>query len=245
MIELLPLNVLQYLIEYITMNEISSIGSLCLKIKNFDEIWISLLRKRGMIIRTGRSLRSISSPRLSFFNTTRLSRQRLHQRLYLQTRSLLDKTDSPCQLKKIFKDVNNKENIDIYSGFEQQHLGDLMIHAAYNDKWKCVKFLLSNLNVDKNYQSSNGATVLIISSWAGQYPIVKWLLSLSDDVPINIFIKGQLIRTSACGGVGPYTAREWADRKAIVCGHNNPAFYQISKALKKKEENMHVKLLNK
>ena len=152
----------------------------------------------------------------------------------MSTRSLLDKTDSSRQLVKIFKDMKKREYFDLYSGMQ---LGELMLHGAYKHRWNCVKTFMTELGVDLNYQSkTNSATVLIIAAWAGKVPFVKWLLSLPDNDTLDIFARGQLTLTSACGGVGPYTAREWATRKAIVCGHNDPGFKTCEVLLKKKEE---------
>lgn len=158
----------------------------------------------------------------------------------MSTRSLLDKTDSTRQLAKIFKDMTKREFVDLYAGIQ---LGDLMLHAAYKQRWKCLKFFITELRVDKNYESkSGGATVLIIAAWAGKVDIVKWLLSLPDNEsnPLNIFTQGELQYTSACGGAGPYTARVWAQRKALVCGFDNPGFKACEVLLKMKEESVKI-----
>ena len=206
MIELHP-NLLVYVLEYLTINDISSYGSICLKVKHSDEFWFHLMSKRcnkQLITGGGRSLRSLSAPRVSFFNTIRLSRARLHQRLYLETRNLLTKVDSPVQLKKIFSDMNNKIFSDLYYNL---CIGELMLYAAYMNRWKSVKVFIETLNTDKNYQAVDGnATVLIIASWRGNNTFVKWLLALSDkgNAPLNLTVKGKLMYSSACGGKGTF-----------------------------------------
>jgi len=208
MIELTHPNLLVYMLEYLTIDDISSYGSICLKVKHSDEFWFHLMSKRcnkQLITGGGRSLRSLSAPRVSFFNTIRLSRARLHQRLYLETRNLLTKVDSPVQLKKIYCDINKKQYNDLYYNF---YIGELMLYAAYMNRWKSVKVFIETLNTDKNYRAVDGnATVLIIASWSGNNTFVKWLLALSDkdnESPLNLTVKGKLMYSSACGGKGTH-----------------------------------------
>jgi hypothetical protein len=89
------------------------------------------------------------------------------------------------------------------------------------------------LNVNKNYQSKEGnTTVLIIASWLGNILFVKWLFNLSDECHLDLTTEGSLQETSACGGKGPYTALEWIRRKSLVC--NNSNFKKCESYLKKR-----------
>jgi hypothetical protein len=71
---------------------------------------------------------------------------------------------------------------------------------------------------------SSGGTVLIVSAWSGDYAMVKWLLLLhnNSNQVLDLDNKGSLLKTSVCGGKGPYTAKVWAQRKAAVCEQFEP-----------------------
>lgn len=78
-----------------------------------------------------------------------------------------------------------------------------------------------------------GSTILILAAWSGNANVVKWILSLGgDDDAFRQFVlhEGRLYKTSACRGVGPFSAIEWARRKSVVCVKDN-RFQKIVKML--------------
>jgi len=91
--------------------------------------------------------------------------------------------------------------------------------------------LISEFHVDYDYAAQDGgATALVIAAWSGNKALVKYLLGQGADTTK----KGRLLQTSACGGVGPFTAREWARRKSEVCPCR-PEFKACYKMLLKEE----------
>jgi len=226
-------NILTLIFDYLLISDVSSFSSLSKKIIKYDDFYLIYGIKYNVFnsnLSSKLSLRSTRSPRLTFFTNIRLSRIRFQNNLCFKISTLLDKTDSVSQLKKFFKDFNKSEN---YHLFYNLNLGELMIYACYKQRWNCVKYFIIELNVNKNYQSKEGnTTVLIIASWLGNIQFVKWLFNLSDECHLDLTTEGSLQETSACGGKGPYTALEWIRRKSLVC--NNSNFKKCESYLKKR-----------
>lgn len=178
----------------------------------FTELWLMFLRRATgrENSSTLRSSRSSHHPRQAYFNALRLQWQRAAHRMVVSVRSAIDKGDSPARVRKVLGTLlpqfPNRRVVD-------QMMGDLMIHACYRGRWNSVKTMIQDGGTDKNY-CNTGGTALIIAAWAGHLSMVKWLCSLGG---VNTGISSGLLQTSACGGQGPYSALEWAERKAIVC----------------------------
>lgn len=200
-----------------------------------DSLWLSLYKQA-----TGRmnSLRVVSrsalQPRVSLFRSIRLSVQRWTHGVMSYGRGLLLMQDSPKRLMKIicgdsydsFKGnrlhLHNDTSWLVSSKFMQATsknvLGELMIYAAFRQRWQSVKILLQECHTDINFTSSfGGETVLIIASWHGATRVVEWIVKNYHNKGLDVERRATLAVTSACGGKGPYTAIEWAQRKANVC----------------------------
>lgn len=201
--------------EYLSSVElISTFGSLCsyvCHVEGFRVFWANLYHKITRIpFQTAqtRSTRSQKHPRLAYFNFIRMSWAR-QQSQFIR---LIEKKDTPKRLRAILTPVI----------FSPDQLAGLMILACYYRRIRCVKALITDFNADYNAVSSGG-TVLIVSAWSGDLAMVRWLIKLSHlrRIPLRLDIKGTLMKTSSCGGRGPFTAKEWARRKAEVCGRGS------------------------
>lgn len=212
----LPTSVLERIIEYADLTALSSFGCTCHSVSDHFDLWLSLYKKAsGRENSCGsRSLRSMHHPRVSFFTCMHLSGERALHRIVVQVRYLLDKCDSPAKMRKIINMETNGRPESIAS----PQLGELMLHAAYRHRWKCFQLFITEFGVNKNYVSPlNGSTALIVASWSGQIRLVRWLAALTQGEELNLKQQGALLQTSACGGTGPFTAKEWARRKSVVC----------------------------
>jgi hypothetical protein len=136
---------------------------------------------------------------------------------------LLEKADSPHQLRHL----HNPDTVP------PRQLEYLLILACYLDRTKSMQTLISELGVDVNAVSS-GATVLILSAWSGHAGMVKWLISYAGG-RLELHTRGTLLKTSICGGTGPFTAKEWAGRKALVCPEN-PSFLTCVRLIELEEK---------
>ena len=96
-------------VDHLLISDISTFG--CLSKKVNDEFWL-ILQKKLLINnqQSSKRLRSTSSPRQFLFKTIRLARLRFHHSMYIKTRMILDETDSPTRLKKLYKDFGTLEN---------------------------------------------------------------------------------------------------------------------------------------
>lgn len=202
--------------EYLSSVEVvSSFGSLSSSISGgpaFHGFWTHLYLK---VTRTpppakfGRSSRSQRHPRLAYFSFIRMSWVRQQS----QAIRLLEREDTPKKLKAVISP-------GVFSG---DQLAGLMMLACYCRRSRCVKSIIADFHADYNAVSSGG-TVLIVSAWQGDVAMVRWLvrLSVAKRRPLELDTAGALIKTSSCGGRGPFTAKEWAKRKAALHSPGNP-----------------------
>ena len=204
-------------LEYIHhVIDISSFGSVCVEVSNgaaFKSLWKMLYMRdpRMCSAEFRRSTRASSQfqeqPRIKYFNSHRFSRKWREASSLMRARNAIDHSDSPKSLKK----CDLKE-------LRPFQLEELLIHAAYQYRDKCVRFLLTEYELNINsicYQS----TLLIITAWQGNVNLLKWILKFKGS-ELDFSFKGVLLQSSACGGKGPYSALEWAERKAAACPLN-------------------------
>lgn len=198
--------------DFLGLDEQAAFAASHRAFSEFAELWLLFLRRATgrENSENARSSRSAHQPRQAYFNAVRLQWQRAAHRMVVSVRSAIDKGDSPARVRKVL--------VTLLPQFPkrrvvEQLLGDLMIHACYRGRWNCVKTMIQDGGTDKNY-CNTGGSALIVAAWAGQLSMVKWLYSLGG---VNTGSCSGLLQTSACGGQGPYSALEWAERKAVVC----------------------------
>jgi len=228
---------------YLGIASLSALGQTCRTLADYRELWLLLYK-----LNTGRQnsmrneSRSSNSPRASYFSSVRLQNRQAIHRLVVQMRSSFDKGDSPSKVKNIYE-----KEVLLIKGEElrvEQLVGDLMIYAAYRGRWRSVKAFIENKYVSVNHHSpqtsivfslstAHEASALIIAAWTGNSSFVQWLLNWSQE-KVNLLHRAGLAQTSACGGVGPFTAREWAERKATACPQV-PSFRKCAALLKAAE----------
>jgi len=133
-------------------------------------------------------------------------------RLVVQIRQSLDSSDSPAKVRAV---LAVELPLVLSRCIKDQLVGELMLHAAYRHRVNCVKLFISGGFCSPNYCSAAGAaTVLIIAAWSGNHRLVQFLL---EQQGLDLQHRGSLAQTSLCGGSGPFSALEWATRKAAVC----------------------------
>ena len=231
----LPVSILLIVLaEYLnSVEQISTFGCLCSAVchgESFQVFWAALYHRVTRIpfqSTFNRSTRSQKHPRQAYFGFVRMSWVRQQS----QVIRLLEKEDAPRKLRAILSP-------DTVSS---DQLTGLMILACYTRRTRCVKTLITDFNVDYNAVSSGG-TLLIVCAWSGDLAMVRWLISFSHSkgTPLRLDTKGTLMKTSACGGKGPFTAKEWARRKAATCSPGS-AFERCAEALEEEERRQFAK----
>jgi hypothetical protein len=108
----------------------------------------------------------------------------------------------------------------------------LLCVAARFQRWKAVQALLQEpYKADPTVTDVAGMNVLSSAAWGGNVSMVRYLLDSCGPEHLMQMTraKGTPHMTSACGGKGPFTAWEWAQRKSHVCGE---PFGKIARLLK-------------
>ena len=90
------------------------------------------------------------------------------------------------------------------------HGGATLLHlAALHNRTRCVRVLV-DFSADVDALDDLNMSPLAVGAWAGNEQVVRMLL----DAGASLDARGIPPMSSACGGKGPYTAEEWARRKA-------------------------------
>ena len=90
------------------------------------------------------------------------------------------------------------------------HGGATLLHlAALHNRTRCVRVLV-DFRADVDALDDLNMSPLAVGAWAGNEQVVRMLL----DAGASLDARGIPPMSSACGGKGPYTAEEWARRKA-------------------------------
>ena len=204
----LPTAVLIHLLEFAGSHDALFLFACCCRsfAEHFDLFNDVYLKITGRL-KVHRSLRSSTSPRVAYFSFVKASLTSSLQRLTVVGRKTITDGDSPAKLNKLLiATVSGKEHPRYFAT-----LGELTIHGSYMLRTKSIQFLIE-AGADVNYKSLRGDALLNIAAWSGNLPLVKWLVSKGADQNHRC----TLAQTSACGGNGPFSAAEWAQRKADV-----------------------------
>lgn len=90
------------------------------------------------------------------------------------------------------------------------HGGATLLHlAALHNRTRCVRVLV-DFSADVDALDDLNMSPLAVGAWAGNEQVVRMLL----EAGASLDARGIPPMSSACGGKGPYTAEEWARRKA-------------------------------
>lgn len=169
----------------------------------FNDVYLKITGR----LKVHRSLRSSTSPRVAYFSFVKASLTSSLQRLTVVGRKTITDGDSPSKMNKLLiSTISGKEHPRYFAT-----LGELTIHGSYMLRTKSIQFLIE-AGADVNYKSLRGDALLNIAAWSGNLPLVKWLVLKGADQNHRC----TLAQTSACGGNGPFSAAEWAQRKADV-----------------------------
>lgn len=204
----LPTAVLIHLLEFAGRHDaLSSFAGCCRSFCDHFDLFNDLYLKITGRLKVHRSLRSSTSPRVAYFSFVKTSLTSSLQRLTVAGRKTITDVDSPAKLNKLLVATAAGQAHPKYPS----SIGELAIHGAYMLRTKSIQYLVREAGVDVNYKSTSGA-LLNIAAWSGNLPLVKWLVANGADQNH----KCTLAQTSACGGTGPFSALEWAQRKADV-----------------------------
>mmetsp|Transcript_8573 Transcript_8573/g.8699 ORF Transcript_8573/g.8699 Transcript_8573/m.8699 type:complete len:237 (+) Transcript_8573:171-881(+) len=230
----LPESVIQLISKLCLDDDLPNFGTISKHFSEFDEVWQGLFHHRFGYhgSRASRTRRGIQ-PRYSFFLALR-GRRNSHSIIGHLIFKVISERDSPRDVKKLLP-----HDFPINKKFETLENSALLCLSAKFQRWKTLKMLIGEYNADINGTDEGGMSPLLYASWHGNVNIVKWLFS--TPFHINSKAKGVVDRTSFCGGKGPYTALEWAKRKAEVCAKICPekkSFNQIALYLSKKENDL-------
>eukprot|EP00802_Teleaulax_amphioxeia_P026826 Tamp_27998.p1 GENE.Tamp_27998~~Tamp_27998.p1 ORF type:complete len:128 (-),score=13.46 Tamp_27998:448-798(-) len=86
--------------------------------------------------------------------------------------------------------------------------------AAWMGRLKTLQRLVCDFSASLLLEDDNGFAAVHVAAWAGQYRVVKWILTSGHSYG-DLQKAGMPPMTSSCGGKGPHTALEWVRRKQL------------------------------
>lgn len=230
----LPLDILLQILEWDIQGQpgldaFSVLASSCktFSCSHYDDFWLMMYNKATGNSFRGQRSRSSACPRIAFFRAVYLSLQRIRTRVD-SMRNLINRKDSPAEvLKQVVSGESTRYWVTkIKDRGLQPIVGELMLYAAYLQRWNTVRALIVKAGAPINFRgSANGETLLIVAAWSGNHKVCEWILSNKGTV-VDVEASAKLQQTSFCGGVGPYSALVWAQRKAALAGGPGSAHHK-------------------
>lgn len=215
-LELLPDEVLALVLSRLDLADLRRLACVCSRwdLSSRPALWYSLAAAHQVQmprLSVRHELRSKANPRASYFASCarRASRRaQLADKAIWEVWIKLHRTDCVSSLRATIGglqlDVNHQ--LRFYFGASLSHL------AARKGRLRCIRALQEEFQADLNLRDDGGFTPLTMAAWAGHKRVVRYLLACGA----LTHLKGVPPTTSSCGGVGPYSAEEWASRKGFL-----------------------------
>jgi len=213
-------SVLVTVIEFLSDRSKASLCVACPLVARNDQVWSLLysMRTAGTreSVKARSRLRSGTNPRRAYFNVVKM-----HILMLMKFRELFLKRGKEWSIKSLRKVAASAEFQLREDTLMQRHksfLGESIFSLAITaGKWKTVKMLVTNFNLNLNDRMSGGLSVLGVAAWAGQHRLIAFFIKTARerDLDIDHGLCGIPPRTSSCKGRKPYSALEWALRKTM------------------------------